>query len=136
MELLTADTQKHTLIHFQTSEQEYRILNHFYGFVHFTDSAIDNFYKRFVRDYMHYTDVIFCAAGKIIHSLQEEGKKRGFGADEEGVGGYSSLHVRRGDLQYKEVKISAEEWYSNSKDLWMEDEILFIASDERNKTFF
>eukprot|EP00957_Ditylum_brightwellii_P108661 8288479-Ditylum_brightwellii.AAC.1 len=46
MELLTADTQKHTLIHFQTSEQEYRILNHFYGF--------------------------------------EEGKKRGFGADEEG----------------------------------------------------
>uniref|UniRef100_A0A7S2HX61 O-fucosyltransferase family protein n=1 Tax=Helicotheca tamesis TaxID=374047 RepID=A0A7S2HX61_9STRA len=124
------------LIHFQTSEKEYRLLSHFYGFVHFTDPAIDNYYKRFVRDYMHYIDPIFCAAGKIIRSLQKESNDRGFTLDHENGGGYSSLHVRRGELQYKKVKISAEEWYENTKDLWEENEILFIATDERNKTFF
>lgn len=49
---------------------------------------------------------------------------------------WSSLHVRRGDLQYKNVKIPAEEWYNNTKEVWKPGEILFIATDERNKTFF
>eukprot|EP00549_Striatella_unipunctata_P020868 CAMPEP_0118681386 /NCGR_PEP_ID=MMETSP0800-20121206/4909_1 /TAXON_ID=210618 ORGANISM="Striatella unipunctata, Strain CCMP2910" /NCGR_SAMPLE_ID=MMETSP0800 /ASSEMBLY_ACC=CAM_ASM_000638 /LENGTH=175 /DNA_ID=CAMNT_0006577675 /DNA_START=62 /DNA_END=589 /DNA_ORIENTATION=+ len=51
-------------------------------------------------------------------------------------GHYSSLHVRRGDLQYKKVKIPAEEWYENTKEVWKPKEILFIATDERNKSFF
>lgn len=67
--------------------------------------------KRFVRDYMHYNDSIFCAAGKIVRSIQQEAMERGFSLDEEGGGGYSSLHVRRGDLQYKEVLLSEDLWY-------------------------
>lgn len=39
-------------------------------------------------------------------------------------------------MQYKQVKISAEEWYNNTKEVWKKGEILFIATDERNKTFF
>ncbi len=85
---------------------------------------------------MHYHDEIYCAAGKIVLALQEEGTKRGFTLDTEGGGGFSSMHVRRGDLQYKKVKISAEEWYANLKDTWQENEIIYIATDERNKTFF
>ena len=115
------------LIHWNAGNKLYRLLNHFYAFTFFTDPVMDNFYKRFVRDFLHYEDSIYCAAGKIVHALNKEGKEGN---------GWSSLHVRRGDLQYKKVKIPAEEWYQNTKEIWKEGEILFIATDERNKTFF
>jgi len=127
--------QDNPLIHF-SADKEHRMLAHFYGILHFTNSKIDNFMKRFVRDYMHYHDEIYCAAGKIVIALQEEGQARGFELDSERGGGYSSMHIRRGDLQYKKVKISAEEWYDNLHDTWQSKEIIYIATDERNKTFF
>ncbi len=102
----------------------HRLLNHFYAFLFYSDPVVDNHYKRFVRDFLHYKDELYCAAGKIINALNREGKE------------WSTLHVRRGDLQYKEVKIPAEEWYENLKEVWNEGELLFIATDERNKTFF
>eukprot|EP00980_Cylindrotheca_fusiformis_P028685 scaffold22635_cov134-Cylindrotheca_fusiformis.AAC.13 len=113
------------LIHWNAWDPPHRVLNHFYTFFYFTDPRIDNTFKRFVRDFMHYTDEIFCAAGRIVRALNKEAN-----------GSWSSLHVRRGDLQYKEVKIPAAEWYNNTKDVWKEGELLFIATDERNKTFF
>eukprot|EP00934_Nitzschia_sp_Nitz4_P001975 Nitzschia sp. Nitz4//scaffold137_size62074//40707//42376//NITZ4_006422-RA/size62074-augustus-gene-0.2-mRNA-1//1//CDS//3329535721//1975//frame0 len=112
------------LIHWNADIRETRLLNHFYGFMYYTDPKIDNFYKRFVRDFLHYNDKIYCAAGKIVHALNAEGKP------------WSSMHVRRGDLQYHAVKIPAEEWLNNTKEVWLPGEILFIATDERNKTFF
>ena len=125
------------ILHFHTSDpDDYRILNHFYSTIHFTDPAIDNYMKRFIRDYIHYQDKIVCAAGKIVQLLQDEGKERGFEPDGEGAGGFSSLHVRRGDLQYKEVIISADEWYENIGKMWHEKEIVYIATDERDKMFF
>jgi hypothetical protein len=72
---------------------------------------------------LHYKDEIYCAAGKIVHELQKQGE-------------FSSLHIRRGDLQFKEVKISAAEWYNNTRELWKPNETLFIATDEPNKTWF
>jgi len=114
------------LIHWNAGSHQNRLLNHFYNFFYFSDPAIDNYYKRFVRDFLHYKSDIYCAAGKIVHALNKEATGRG----------WSSLHVRRGDLQYKEVKIPAAEWLNNTKEVWREGEILFIATDERNKTFF
>jgi len=128
--------QDPTLLHFKAGEKETRLLAHFYGFLFFTDPAIDNFYKRFVRDFLHYHDAIFCAAGKIVKALQAECAKRGFNPDAEGAGGYSALHIRRGDFQYKRVKLPASEWYDNTKEVWKSKEILYIATDERNKTWF
>jgi len=128
------------LIHFAASHigapGEYRLLSHFYSAVIFTNSAIDNYFKRFVRDIMRYKDEIYCAAGKVVRSIQKEGKEKGFKRDSEGGGCYSSLHIRRGELQYESVKISAEQWLNNTKELWQPNEILFIATDEKNKTFF
>jgi hypothetical protein len=113
------------MIHWDASKNdEHRLLNHFYTFLFFTDPVTDNFYKRFVRDFLHYKDQIYCAAGKIVHALNDESKP------------WSSLHVRRGDFQYKQVKLPAEELYNNTKEIWQSGEILFIATDERNKTFF
>lgn len=35
------------------------------------------------------------------------------------------------------MKITAEDWYDNTKDLFQnKDEIIYIATDERNQTFF
>lgn len=41
-----------------------------------------------------------------------EGKARSYSLDldSELVGGYSSLHIRRGDLQFKEVKFDSNQW--------------------------
>ena len=126
------------ILHFRTSEHhsDFRLLNHFYTTIYFTNPAIDNYYKRLIRDFVHYQDNVFCAAGKIVKLLQDEGKERGFDIDEEGAGGYSAMHIRRGDLQYKEVIISAEEWLENTAKLWKPKEILYIATDEKNRTFF
>lgn len=88
---------------------------------------------------MHYNDLIYCAAGKIIHALQEEGVEKGFmrthatakinedvsynshlqpkaqnsmnASTTIAVGYYSGLHIRRGDLQYK-LRLSLFDLYS------------------------
>ncbi|KAL7459060.1 hypothetical protein ACHAWC_010805 [Mediolabrus comicus] len=118
------------LIHFQGGEKYHRLLSHFYSFLYFVDDKIDHHYKRFVRDFMHYRDNIYCAAGKVIRALEEEAAKAG-------GNGFSAMHVRRGDFQYKKVKITAEDWYVNTKDLFLDPkEIIYIATDEKDHKFF
>ena len=39
------------IVHFPASEKEFRMLNHFYTFLHFTDKNIDNHFKRLVGGY-------------------------------------------------------------------------------------
>eukprot|EP00574_Skeletonema_japonicum_P000644 CAMPEP_0201741772 /NCGR_PEP_ID=MMETSP0593-20130828/46982_1 /ASSEMBLY_ACC=CAM_ASM_000672 /TAXON_ID=267983 /ORGANISM="Skeletonema japonicum, Strain CCMP2506" /LENGTH=594 /DNA_ID=CAMNT_0048236111 /DNA_START=117 /DNA_END=1902 /DNA_ORIENTATION=+ len=118
------------LIHFQGGEKEHRLLNHFYTFLYFVDDKVDHYYKRFVRDFMHYGDNIFCTAGKIVRALEEEAAKAGGTS-------FSAIHVRRGDFQYKKVKITAEDWYENTKDIFTNPkEIIYIATDEKDHTFF
>lgn len=85
---------------------------------------------------MHYNDKIFCAAGKIVRSLQLEAAQRGYSVDEEGGGGYSSAHVRRDDLQYKDAVLSADRWWENTRELWREKEVLYISTDEKDIKFF
>jgi hypothetical protein len=34
------------------------------------------------------------------------------------------------------VKLPAEEWYENTKEIWKPNEIIFIATDEHDKSFF
>lgn len=130
------ELQQHKVLHFKAGSKSTRLLTHFYAMLHFTNPKIDHYYKRFVRDFLHYHDVIFCAAGKIVKAIQAEAAQRGFLPDENGAGGYSSMHIRRGDLQYKRVKIPAKEWYENTKEVWKPNEILYIATDERKKDFF
>lgn len=52
------------------------------------------------------------------------------------MGGYSSLHVRHGDLQYKEVRFNASAWYENTRELWRPREVLYVATDERDPAWF
>ena len=72
-------------IHFISNDKlNLRLLEHFYTFIHFENDFMDRYYKRFVRDYVHYVDLIFCKASLIIAALQYEGN-----------GSYSSFHIRR-----------------------------------------
>ena len=153
-------------MHFATTDLKHRLLDNFYFIFLFENPKIHYHYHRFIRDHLHYNDLIYCAAGKIIHALQKESMDKGFirtnpiitttndhssynrniqeaqnnngnvNASPTPVSFYSSLHVRRGDLQYKFVKIPAEEWYENTKDIFFPKEVLYIATDETNRSFF
>jgi hypothetical protein len=46
------------------------------------------------------------------------------------------MHIRRGDFQYKQTRIEADEIYENIKDVIKEKNTLFIATDEKNTEFF
>lgn len=112
---LTKELNQPPLMYIQAGKPATRMLAHFYGYITFTDPSYDNYFKRFVRDLLHYRHEIFCAAGKIINILQLLGQDHGFSLEGEGNGGYSSLHIRRGDFQYKKMKLSAQEWYNNTQ---------------------
>ena len=112
-------------IHIRGGERDYRLLEHFYAFLYFPDVAVDHYYKRFVRDFLHYTPTIWCAAGRVLQALEGEARAAG-GRD--ATAPFSSLHVRRGDFQYKKVRISAEDWYKNTRELFRPDEIIYVAT--------
>ena len=127
------DTASH--VHFHSGNKYHRLLNHFYTFLYFTDAKIGNHYKRFVRDNLHYTDVIYCAAGKIIKLLEEEALTNVVSPVSRNPG-YSAMHIRRGDFQYKKTKISAEEWLNATIDVLYPGEVVYVATDEKDRSFF
>jgi hypothetical protein len=115
------------LIHIATRvELNERLMLHFYTFLFFEDEAVQRLVNRFVRDYVHYTDEVVCKAALVINALFREAAGRGF----------SAFHIRRGDLQYKEVKVSADVLLANVGHLLPRNELVYIASDEQNKSFF
>jgi hypothetical protein len=136
MVYLTKELNQPQLLYIQAAKPPTRMLAHFYGYIHFTDPSYDNYFRRYVRDLLHYRHEIFCAAGKIVQTLQSLGREHGFSTDSEGIGGYSSLHIRRGDFQYKKMKLTPDEWYNNTKDVLQKNEILYISTDEKDKSFF
>jgi hypothetical protein len=65
-----------------------------------------------VRDRFHYRSPIFCTAAAAVRALEASlsaGEKAGAGADKSrrrnraGQRGFSTMHIRRGDFQYKQV---------------------------------
>ncbi|KAG7347763.1 GDP-fucose protein O-fucosyltransferase [Nitzschia inconspicua] len=125
--------QNEQVVHFQMNHKEQlRLLVHFYAFLFFEDWKEDLWMKRFVRDHLHYKDEIQCAAARVVEKIREHVKKKTGGKSSE----YDSFHIRRGDFQFKETRISAEEIYENSKDELTHGSTIFIATDERDKKFF
>jgi GDP-fucose protein O-fucosyltransferase len=72
---------------------------------------MQSFYRRFVRDFMRYRDVIQCAGHELVKLVRADALKE----DPSQGGHYYALHIRRGDFQYKDVKLSAEEILHNLK---------------------
>jgi hypothetical protein len=137
----------------------YRILTHFYTYLYWEQEKREHFYKRWVRDRLHYVDEIFCAAGQIVRLLHKEAAEL---AARDGIvdsalgditenaltrGGNTSIgptyfayHIRRGDFQYKETRLPAKEILESTKHLLEKHRgrtsLLYIATDEMDSSFF
>lgn len=94
-------------VHFPAGGK-HRLLNHFYAFGFFGDPAQRSFYRRLIRDSMRYRDEIQCAGAKVVDAVRAHSRRLG-NAD----GTFYALHIRRGDFQFKEVKISAGQIVEN-----------------------
>eukprot|EP00510_Aplanochytrium_minuta_P003748 CAMPEP_0184007012 /NCGR_PEP_ID=MMETSP0954-20121128/1063_1 /TAXON_ID=627963 /ORGANISM="Aplanochytrium sp, Strain PBS07" /LENGTH=500 /DNA_ID=CAMNT_0026285727 /DNA_START=168 /DNA_END=1670 /DNA_ORIENTATION=- len=121
---LTADISRSTAIVFPSCKNNLnaRFLVQVNTFAAFADEALSRSYKRMLRDHVHYVKAVFDIAARVIKVL--------------GPWKYSSLHVRRNDLQYKEVFMGAEETLKHIQPLLNENEVLYIATDEKGDEFF
>lgn len=90
-------------------DSSHRVLQHHYAFAFFASPVMQSFYKRFVRDYMRYRDEIQCYGAQLVKSIRADSLR----LDPSQKGVYYALHIRRGDFQFKEVKISATEIVKN-----------------------
>ena len=92
---------------------------------------MQSFYKRFVRDYMRYKDDIHCAGHELINAVRKDALE----LDPTGNGVYYALHIRRGDLQFKEVKIGAPEMlrnlhYENGTAIIPAGALVYLSTDD------
>ena len=108
-----------------------RLLVHFYAFLFFENYHQDLWTKRFVRDHLRYIDEIQCAAARIVNAVRQKAIENG---DPNGI--YDSFHIRRGDFQYKDTRISADTIFRNTQDVLVPNSTIFIATDERDASFF
>ncbi len=125
--------QRAKLMHFKGTDTS-RLLIHFYSVVFFEDWRQDLFYKRFVRDNIRYTDQLMCTAARVVEAIRERARARD-PVNNPG-GEFDALHVRRGDFQYKLTRVNADVIYERSKNNLKANATLYIATDERDKSFF
>ena len=72
---------------------------------------------------MSYVDEIICAAARVVEALRSRSKNKDRLFD--------SIHVRRGDFQYKKTRLEADELIQKSKRQLEEGGLLYIATDEK-----
>lgn len=111
-----------------------RLLVHFYAFLFFQDWNEDLWMKRFMRDHVRYTDEIQCAAARIVQAVRRRARERDPKGNPEGL--FDSMHIRRGDFQYKATRVSADKIYAQTKKVIAENSTVFVATDERDQSFF
>lgn len=117
------------LLHFRTgiNHKETRLLAHFYAFIYFVNPRVGNFYKRLVRNRCRYSDEIFCSGGKIVQALSDGNTDANINHT---LSSYSSMHIRRGDFQWKKMRISSDEWFENTKEIFYPGETIYIATGQ------
>ncbi|CAB9499428.1 GDP-fucose protein O-fucosyltransferase [Seminavis robusta] len=126
--------QQQLSVHFPTDPKlNARLLVHFYAFIFFQDWRHDLWMKRFIRDHVRYVDEIQCAAARVVEALRKRARQRN---PKNVKGEFDSFHVRRGDFQYKVTRVEADVMYRMAKEKLTEGDILYIATDERDKEFF
>jgi hypothetical protein len=131
--LYNEELQREPIIHFQMNHQEkLRLLTHFYAFIFFEDWRDDLWMKRFVRDHLHYRDEIQCAAARVVQKIRHYVYQKTNGRSTI----YDSFHIRRGDFQFKTTRLDAKEIYENSKNEFTPGTTIYVATDERDKSFF
>ena len=125
--------QSANVIHFMCyHKMRVRLLTHFYAFLYFEDWRHDLWSKRFVRDHLRYSDDIQCAAARVVAAVRKRANKWANNIH----GEFDSMHIRRGDFQYKSTQLDAAQIVENIKNDIPINTTVFIASDHQNKAFF
>lgn len=146
------ELQQAPVLHFPADEsgQGARLLVHFYAFLFHQNWNHDLWLKRFVRDHLYYRDEIQCAAARVVTALRRIAKQRGVfpplptlsatalaGMNQSSqLVPYDAFHIRRGDFQYSNTRISANEILQRAKRLIPANATVYIATDEKDKEFF
>lgn len=133
----TPDLQNTQWVHFPVgmktdSGESSRLLVHFYTFLFFQDWKEDLWMKRFVRDHVRYIDEIQCGAARVVAAVRKRVSERTKGASTD----FDTIHIRRGDFQFKETRVEAPVILEQLKRVLDADTTLYIATDERDKSFF
>ena len=127
------EMQNQPVVHFMCYHKlRVRMLVHFYAFLFFEDWREDLWTKRFMRDHVRYIDEVQCAAGRIVKAMRDYAKSQSNNTS----GDFDTFHIRRGDFQFKRTRIEAQEIVDNVKDVIKPGSIVYIATDERDKSFF
>ena len=103
-------------------DDDMRFLGQMAKYGAFAEDTIGRAFKRTLRDHVHFPEIVFDIAARVVHRL--------------GLFRFSALHVRRNELQYKEVFMSAVQTLANIRPLLKEGEPIYIATDETSPTFF
>jgi len=93
----------------------------------------------------HYAKVV----NSKLNSKLELGEQAGDGGSGGGSGGvafsnkralqggsFSTFHIRHGEFQFKVVRLGGDEIVANTRDLLVEGELVYIATDEKDKASF
>jgi hypothetical protein len=83
---------------------------------------LDDEIKKLVAKYVKYKPEIFDLAWQFINYLEDKS--------------YYSIHIRRNDFQYKDLFIACEQILDNIKDTIPFGSKLYIATDQKDKSFF
>ena len=128
------EMQNEPVLHFMCYHKMHvRLLTHFYSFLFFEDWKQQLWEHRFVRDHLRYLDELQCTAARVVTEIRRLSKEK---VENNPNGDFDTVHIRRGDFQYKDTRLEADELYKLSKDVLHADGVLYIATDERNKKFF
>jgi len=87
------------------------------------DHPVSVYSRKFIRYHLVYADFIWKAASRVIDVLG-------------GPNAFVAAHVRRNDLQYKNVFIGAEGSIENMQELLQPKETMYLATDETAPGFF
>jgi len=148
-----ADMHSNRVIYFYGRYDTHRMLTHFYTYLYWEDKHTEDVYKRIVRDRLHYHDDIFCGAGRMVKLIHHDSALLApyypvqtaaaahpltSGGDTNRDATYFAFHIRRGDFQYKDTRLPAEQIWANTKHLLNSSisTLIYIATDEKNKSFF
>ena len=77
-----------------------------------------------------------CAAARVVEAVRNHARKNNNHNASRDGGIYDATHIRRGDFQYPPTQLPAEKLYHLSRGELVEGATLYIATDERNKSFF
>ncbi|CAM9179038.1 unnamed protein product [Laminaria digitata] len=118
--------QEAKVIHWRS--QDARLLAPFYSLVLHTDEVADRYYKRLMRDLMHYPEQVYCKASQVIALIRQEDPS----------GSFSTFHIRRNDFlsAYRDVVVPPADVAASSLGHLTENEVIYIATDEIDLSMF